>query len=82
MKRISFSAEAKADIRAIPQHLAMNILSAIHRLADTGAGRVKMLREQEGEMRLRVGDFRVRYTEEVGGALRIHTVKNRKDTYC
>jgi len=40
-----------------------------------------MLREQEGEMRLRVGDFRVRYTEEVGGALRIHTVKNRKDTY-
>ena len=33
MKHISFSEEAKADIRAIPQHIAMNILSAIHRLA-------------------------------------------------
>jgi hypothetical protein len=39
LKRISFSDEAKADIRAIPQHIAMNILTAIHRLAEAGAGR-------------------------------------------
>jgi hypothetical protein len=38
LKRISFSDEAKADIRAIPQHIAMNILTAIHRLAQAGAG--------------------------------------------
>ena len=41
MKRIVFSDQAKADIRAIPQHIAMNILTAIQRLAETGAGRVK-----------------------------------------
>jgi hypothetical protein len=43
LKAISFSDEAKADIRAIPKPIAMNILSAIHRLAETGAGRVKKL---------------------------------------
>ena len=81
MKRILFSEEAKADIRAIPQHIAMNILTAIHRLAESGAGRIKELKGKEGEKRLRVGDFRVRLTEESGDTIRIHTVKNRKDAY-
>ncbi len=66
MKRIVFSEQAKADIRAIPQQTAMQILTAIHRLAETGAGRVKPLQGQGGEKRLRVGDFRVRFTEESG----------------
>ncbi len=43
MKRIRFSEEAKADIRSIPQPVAMNILSAIHRLAEAAAGNVKKL---------------------------------------
>ena len=81
MKRIIISDEAKADIRAIPQHIAMNILTAIHRLAESGAGRVKTLQNKEGEKRLRVGDYRVRFTEEHPETLRIHTVKNRKDAY-
>ena len=55
MKRILFSEEAKADIRAIPQHIAMNILTAIHRMAESGAGRIKALKGKEGEKRLRVG---------------------------
>ncbi len=81
MKRIIISDEAKADIRAIPQHIAMNILTAIHRLAETGAGRVKTLKNKEGEKRLRVGDYRVRFTEEHPETLRIHTVKNRREAY-
>jgi len=81
LKRIIISDQAKADIRAIPQHIAMNILTAIHRLAETGAGRVKMLQGKNGEMRLRVGDYRVRYTEEHPDTLRIHTVKDRKERY-
>ncbi len=81
MKRIIISDEAKADIRAIPQHIAMNILTAIHRLTETGAGRVKTLKNKEGEKRLRVGDYRVRFTEEHPETLRIHTVKNRREAY-
>lgn len=93
MKRIVFSEQAKADIRAIPQQTAMQILIAIHRLAETGAGRVKTLQGQGGEKRLRVGDFRVRFTEESGeskegsqvgeteSVLHIHAVRNRKEAY-
>jgi mRNA-degrading endonuclease RelE of RelBE toxin-antitoxin system len=58
----------------------MNILEAIHRFAETGAGRVKMLRGQEDDRRLRVGDYRLRFTEDAE-EIRIHAVKNRKDAY-
>jgi mRNA-degrading endonuclease RelE of RelBE toxin-antitoxin system len=81
LKRIIFSEEAKVDIRAVPQHIAMNILTAIHRLAESGAGRVKALQDKRGEKRLRVGDYRIRFTEEHPETLRIHTVQNRKDAY-
>ena len=81
MKRIIFSEEAKADIRAIPRHVAMNILAALHRLADSGSGRVKSLQGREDEKRVRVGDYRIRYTEEHPDTLRIHAVRNRKDAY-
>ena len=80
MRRILFSDEAKGDIRVIPQRIAMNILTAIHRFAESGSGNVKTLQGLEGEKRLRVGDYRVRYTED-GDAIRIHSVKNRKDAY-
>ena len=60
----------------------MNILNAIHRLAETGAGRVKKLQGLEPpEFRLRVGDFRVRFTEEWHNILHVHAVKNRKEAY-
>jgi len=84
VKRIVFSDQAKADIRAIPQQAAMQILRAIHRYAETGKGRIKILKGQGGEKRLRVGDFRVRFTEESGeaeDALRIHAVRDRKEAY-
>ena len=80
MKRIVFSDEAKDDVRVIPQQTAMSILAAIHRLADGKAGGVKMLKGQEGDKRLRVGDFRVRFTE-TAEEIRVQTVKNRKDAY-
>jgi hypothetical protein len=57
----------------------MNILTAIHRLAESGAGRVKTLQDKRGEKRLRVGDYR--FTDEHPDTLRIHTVKNRKGAY-
>ncbi len=81
MKRVIFSEQAQADIRAIPQPIAMNILTAIHRLAATGAGRVKALKGEAGDLRLRVGDYRVRFTEEGDGEIRIHAVKNRREAY-
>ncbi len=59
----------------------MNILTAIHRLAKTGAGRVKALKGKGADLRLRVGNFRVRYTIGHPDTLQIHSVKQRKDAY-
>lgn len=82
MKLISFSDRAKADIRAIPQYIPMNILAAIHRLAETGTGQVKRLQDTDPpEFRLRVGDYRVRFAEGDADTLYIYGVKNRKDAY-
>ena len=57
----------------------MNVLTAIHRLAESGAGDVRKLHNTNPpEFRLRVGDYRVRFTEP-GEALCVHAVKDRKD---
>lgn len=67
MKRIHLEQEVQAQIRAIPQHIAMTILHAIHRYAETGAGRVLPLSgEFEGILRLRVGNHRVFFRESAG----------------
>lgn len=80
MKRIVFSDDAKSDIRAVPRQIAMGILAAIHRFAESGAGDVKMLKGNESDKRLRLGDFRVRFTE-TGEEIHVEAVKNRKDAY-
>jgi mRNA-degrading endonuclease RelE of RelBE toxin-antitoxin system len=81
LRRIVFSLEAKTELRAIPQHIAMNILTALHRLAEHGVGDVRELKGKAGEKRLRVGDYRIRFTDEGQDTLRVHAVKNRKDAY-
>jgi len=64
VKKIHFEPEVPAQVRAIPQHVAMTILEAIHRYADTGAGRVKALSgEFEGFLRLRVGNHNQRWCQ-------------------
>jgi mRNA-degrading endonuclease RelE of RelBE toxin-antitoxin system len=81
LKRILFSDEARAGVRAIPRHIAMNILAAVHRFAEHGSGDVRELKGKDGEKRLRAGDYRVRFSEEPAGTLLIHSVSHRKDSY-
>lgn len=59
----------------------MRIFSALHRFATTGEGDIRKLKDQEGELRLRVGDYRVRFTEETDGTLHIHSVRHRGEAY-
>jgi hypothetical protein len=60
VKKIRFEPNVAEEVRAIEQRVALNILTAIHRYAATGAGRVKPLSgEFEGLLRLRVGSHRV-----------------------
>ena len=81
MKRIHFGPEVPAQIRAIPQHIAITILETIHRYAETGTGSVKPLSgEFEGFLRLRSGNHRV-FFKETAGAITIHRIMDRREAY-
>ncbi len=81
MKLIDWTPPARADVRRIDRTNAMRILTALHRFAETGEGDVKKLQGDSEELRLRVGDYRVRFTEEPRGTLMIHSVRLRSEAY-
>jgi mRNA-degrading endonuclease RelE of RelBE toxin-antitoxin system len=81
VKKIRFLASVPAEIRAIPQPIALDILKALHRYMETGQGRVKALSgEFEGLLRLRVGNHRVLF-DESEDTVTVHRVRDRKDAY-
>ena len=57
------------------------ILTALDRVARTGEGDIKKLEGNTGELRLRVGDYRVRFIENPPGTLYIHAVLHRSEAY-
>ncbi len=81
MKKIIFTPPARADVRRIDRETAMRILTALHRFAETGEGDIKKLQGDSGELRLRVGDYRLRFTESPPGTLYIHAVLHRSEAY-
>ncbi len=81
MKKIRFQPNVPDEVRAIEQKAALNILEAIHRYAETGAGRVKPLGDEfEGLLRLRVGNHRVLF-DETDNTITIHRIRDRKSAY-
>lgn len=80
MKRIIFSGQARADVRRLDKPTALRIFAALHRFAETGHGDVKQLKNEGGELRLRVGDYRVRFAED-GNVLHIARVQHRSEAY-
>jgi mRNA-degrading endonuclease RelE of RelBE toxin-antitoxin system len=58
LKATVWTEQAKADVRALDRPTAMRILYALHRFAESSAGDLKRLRDQE-EIRFRIGDYRL-----------------------
>lgn len=81
MRKIAWSGQARSDIRRIDRETAMRIFAALQHFAETGVGDVKKLKGESGELRLRVGDWRIRFTEEPDDTLRIHSVHHRREAY-
>jgi mRNA-degrading endonuclease RelE of RelBE toxin-antitoxin system len=81
MRKIAWSERARADVRRIDRDTAMRIFTAIQRFAESGEGDVKDLKGQSSELRLRVGDYRVRFTNEADDTIRIHAVRHRREAY-
>jgi len=80
VKNIVFSQQARADVRHLDPQIAMRIFAALHRFAQTGAGDIKRLQGESKELRLRVGQYRVRFVEEAD-SYQILRVLHRKDAY-
>jgi len=81
VKRIRSEPNVPAEIRAIDRDIALRILVALHRYAETGVGDVKALAgEFEGLVRLRVGNHRVLF-EETEDAISVHRVRDRSQAY-
>ena len=81
MKKILITPQARTDVRRIDRETAMRILAALDRFARTGESDIKKLQGDSGELRLRVGDYRVRFNEEPPGTLLVHAVLHRSEAY-
>ena len=80
MKRIAWTAPAKADVRSLDKPTAMRILATLHRFADSGEGDVKALRGRE-ELRLRIGDYRLFFVASTADTIEVRRVLHRKEAY-
>lgn len=80
-KSITWSPEARSDLRAIDRETALRILRTIDAFVTTGAGDVKRLRPPRQEFRLRVGDYRVLFLAKKELSIEILRVLHRKEAY-
>ena len=80
-RKIVWKEQARNDLRAIDRASALQILHGLDRFSVTGEGDVKRLQNIEPpEFRLRVGNYRVRFSD-LGDTILILTVKHRRDAY-
>jgi mRNA-degrading endonuclease RelE of RelBE toxin-antitoxin system len=80
-RKIAWTDQAKADVRAIDQQTAMRILHGLARFAQTGEGDVKRLQDIDPpELRLRVGAYRIRFYDH-GESIEVLAVKHRSEAY-
>jgi mRNA interferase RelE/StbE len=80
VKRIVWTGPARADVRSLSKPIAMHILSALHRFAESGVGDVKALQGRE-ELRLRVGDNRLFFVCPDSDTIEIRCVRHRGEAY-
>jgi len=82
-KEIAFSKAASRTLRHMPANMARLIVAKLQQYADDPAalaGNVKMLKGAEGVLRLRVGDWRVLFTED-GTVIAVVRIAPRGSAY-
>ena len=75
MKRIVWTAQARAEVRGVDKATAMRILHTLHRFAESGTGDVKGLQGDTEELRLRVGDYRLFFVCTVDDVIEVRRVR-------
>jgi mRNA interferase RelE/StbE len=66
-RALEWAPAAERDLRRIDPQVRERIRQAVYRLVDTGQGDVRRLQGRPREWRLRVGDWRIRFTEDPTG---------------
>ncbi len=80
-KRIVWTDQARVDVRAIEQPIALQILKTLARYAESGEGNTRLLQGIEPPLlRLRAQDHRVFFRDK-GDYLEISRVLDRKEAY-
>ena len=81
-KRVLWSTEARADLRAIDRDTALRLLKALDRYLKTDTGDVKQLDGFDPPLfRLRVGPWRLIYRKHGEDAVEVVRVRNRREAY-
>ena len=82
MKTLVLADQAKIDLKGLDRAIRLRIAAALQRLVLTNAGNIKKLQGIDPpEYRLRVGDYRVRFSYPDAGTVRVNRVQNRKEAY-
>lgn len=78
---VTWSPEARAELRAIDRETAIQILHCIDRYLASRAGDVKKLKPPETGFRLRCGDYRVFFDDTGQNRIDITSVRHRREAY-
>jgi mRNA-degrading endonuclease RelE of RelBE toxin-antitoxin system len=79
--RIEWTPQARADVRRIDRRSALSLLEGLADYVLTGHGDVERLTDVEPvELRLRLGDYRIRFYEHKG-SIQILRVLHRREAY-
>ena len=81
MRRVLFRPQAAKDLERLPNRDRDQLEAAIERFAQGGSGDVKMLTGEGRQLRLRVGDWRVRFVYEKPNIIRILHIRHRREAY-
>jgi mRNA interferase RelE/StbE len=80
VNRFVWTERAREQLRQVDREQALEILHSLTDYANSGKGQMKRLKGS-GDLRLRVGDYRVRFEMIDEGRYRILRVQHRREAY-
>lgn len=78
---VVWSPEARADLRAIERHTALDILHCVGRYLATRNGDVRKLKPPATDFRLRCGDYRIFFKQAGENGISVIGVRHRREAY-
>ena len=80
--RLVWTESARRDLAKLDKQVAVRVIRVATRFAETGHGDVKQLQPPLGGVRLRAGDWRLRFElDEAEGVMQVIRVLHRREAY-